>query len=319
MRFDPPIPSFATHIVHDLNAFKRDPVPVADFEPFDVPDDSYVEYGFVDADGAFRADPTNDEAHNQWYDWARGVFGADYQASPYNFGKGPDTAIGELTRHRLESAILGQTRRALIYTPLGYDDQALPTILVQDGLGFLHYARVPMVLDALIADGKIPPARAVLVPPIDRDVEYPHNEAYQRFFLEELLPWADDAAINDGRRILLGASLGGLVSTLIAWQQPELFESVALLSGAFLTSPDNPREHYRGRGWFAEQVRSQPKKPLRFHLFAGTLEWLTDANRDLVQALTDKGYEPTYFERNVGHNWVGWRDAVGPLITNALA
>ncbi len=321
--FSPSVPSWATHIIHDLATFKRWPVPVERFAPFSLPEDAYFEYAFRDAEGNYRADPLNEEAHNPWYDFARSVFGPAYQPGRYNFHRQAGEPQGTLVRGRLRSRYLGQRRRWLVYTPRGLkSSQAAPCVYVHDGLGFLYYGQLPQVLDAMLADRVVEPARLVLIPPERREQEYPHNEVYQRFVLEELVPQVESegGAVCNGRRILLGASLGGLVSMLLAWKRPEWFDTVITLSGAFLTAPESPQEHHDGREWLREQVLALPHVPaLRYILYCGGLEWLTQANRHVAAALAARGATHTYLERPAGHNWVNWRDGLGEVLRMALS
>lgn len=117
----------------------------------------------------------------------------------------------------------------------------------------------------------------------------------------------------------MGASLGGLVSAVLAWEHPELFGTVVAQSGAFLGTPEGP-DHYRSEAsWLLERVRAEAPKPIRWHLDCGTLEWLLEVNRELAAALDDKGYEVQYRERPAGHNWVNWRNGLAAALRFALS
>ena len=144
------IPDWATHIVSDHTDMERDPHPVdaskvAKFS-FELPDDAYFEYAFLDADGKMRADPQNEtKADNPWYPNASAVLGPDYRADPYADIK-EKLATGETRRHRLESAHLNQTRRLTFYTPKGFENASLPCVYVQDGTAYFRIAKLNEVL-----------------------------------------------------------------------------------------------------------------------------------------------------------------------------
>ena len=65
--------------------------------------------------------------------------------------------------------------------------------------------------------------------------------------IEEVLPLVEANHRSSGERLLLGASLGGLVSATLALLEPDLFSAVIAQSGAFLGTPELP-EPYPQRG-----------------------------------------------------------------------
>jgi predicted alpha/beta superfamily hydrolase len=96
----------------------------------------------------------------------------------------------------------------------------------------------------------------------DSDAAY---VAYKRFLIEELKP-AIDARFRTqpepADTAVLGSSLGGLCSLVLAWEHPEVFGAAASLSGAF-------QVECRG---FLERVLggyTGPPKPVRIYLDSG--------------------------------------------------
>ena len=51
-------PPWAVKLLSDLTDWQRAPVPVAEMTPFEIPDDAYFEYCWVDAAGERRAAET---------------------------------------------------------------------------------------------------------------------------------------------------------------------------------------------------------------------------------------------------------------------
>lgn len=315
------IPTWARQIFSDLTDMDRNPRPVDASRVSSItlrlPDDAYFEYGFIDAQGEMRADPDNPErADNPWYKQVSAVRGPDYR--PDRLADPPPHAVGRLDRLRPRSAALGQERRVMVYTPAGHEGAELPALIAQDGVAFLRIARLPELVEALVAAGEARPARLVFVEPLDRRAEYGFDPAYREFLTEELPGFLDERYPGTGERLLLGASLGGLVSAVAALERPDLFAAVATLSAALLGGPDDPDFYGSRHSWVVEQVRSRPRLPVRWHVATGTLEWLGPVNREFAAALRERGYQLEYAERNAGHNWTNWRDLLPGAVRTLL-
>lgn len=311
-------PDWATHILSDLTDWDRNPKPVDGTpEVYELPDDAYFEYAFLDADGKQRPDPDNDTvAENPWYPAARALTGPDYHPDPYF--RVDNIEEGDTQRHKLDSEVLDQTRRLVFYTPRGVEQTPLPIVYVQDGTAYHRLAKLAQVAQKLIDDGLIAPAHFVFIEPKDRTAEYVYNPDYRRFMTDEVLPFAEDRLVTNQQRIAMGASLGGLISATLAWKNPDLFRTVVAQSGAFLGTPEQPDFYGSEASWWLEHLRTTPTQPLRVYLEVGTLEWLTGVNRDIASVLADQGYDCAYTERSAGHNWVNWRNGFRTALQFAL-
>lgn len=316
------IPDWARHIVSDHTDMDRSPYPVDSSKVssfrFRLPDDAYFEYAFLDDDGTMRADPRNPErAKNPWFKEASALFGPHYRPSEYSDVGGREQR-GSLDRHRLDSSRLGETRRLSVYTPQEGASQPLPLVLVHDGPAFLRVANLHLVLDALLAEGRIRPARLAFIEPVDRMQEYLFDEHYREFTLEELLPFIETRYSGTGERIAMGASLGGLFSATVGVLAPDVFAAVIAFSGAFLGTPSD-RDPYRAtESWVVQRIQESDRLPLAWYTEVGTFEWLTEVNRSVTSALDERGYRHGYRERNAGHNWVNWRNGLADALLFAL-
>lgn len=321
MQVDFPVPDWAVKVMSDLTDMERNPHPVdaAKVKKFtvDLPDDAYFEYAFVDAEGNVKRDPVNEvKADNPWHPAASAVHGPGYKPDAY---ANPESeAKGRVSRHRIQSEILGQTRRLTLYTPQGYETTDLPVIYVQDGTAYYRIARLADVLESLLEDALVRPAHLVFLEPIDRSAEYRFNLEYRHFVLEEALPLVEKEVATTGERVAMGASLGGLVSATLALEHPDKFGTVVTQSGAFLGSPED-LDFYRGASsWVLKTLQRKEPLNLRWYLDVGTLEWLTDINRQVRDALEAKGYDYAYEERSAGHNWTNWRNGLAQALRFAL-
>lgn len=320
MRIDLKAPPWATHFLSDRTDWNKAPVPVAEMVPFTLPDDVYFEYAYMDQEGTRRPDPQNENPIlNPWWNFASNIQGPGYRPDPLALISSVAPA-GQVLRLNFESRILGESRRLLVYSPPGMAQKSLPHILFQDGKAYFGWGKVPQVLDSLMASGMVGPAHLIFVPPKQRTVEYAFNPRYRQFLMEELLPFVESRVLCDGRRATWGASLGGLLSAQLAWENKEIFQKVVTQSGAFLFSEDmDLKNPFAGNESFAKKIASSPAADLRWHLDCGTLEWLWDSNRKLASVLEERGNTVAFLQRNAGHNWINWRNGLAQAMNFVLA
>ncbi len=314
MRVDLKPPSWAAHLLSDRHDWSRRPLPVAELAPFDLPDDAYFEYAWLDASGTPRPDPDNHDRRNPWWEHACALVGPGYAPEPWR-DRAAEHAAGRTRRLWFTSPRLPGRRRVLVYAPDGDFDAPRPAVYVQDGKGFYHYGRLPQVADALLAAGLIPPARLVFVQPADRNSEYIFNADWAAFMTEDLLPSLERAAPCDGFRALLGVSLGGLAAAWLAWTRPDLFAAVGAHSGAFLIGPDDaPPDPFAGSEWLRAALAAGEGPCLRWYLDCGSLEWLAPAHERLAPLLDARGDPHRLVFRSAGHNWENWRNGLAPAL-----
>ena len=124
---------------------------------------------------------------------------------------------------------------------------------------------MPTLLDNLIHAGEIPPIIAVMIDPVERQREYRINDEYRDFLCAEFVPMIDQryhtAANREGRGVM-GASLGGLISSYAAFSQPQIFSKVGGQSSAF---------HY-AENELDSLLDKVPDVSFRFYLDVGTYE-----------------------------------------------
>jgi enterochelin esterase family protein len=239
-------------------------------------------------------------------------------------GRKPGTPSGRLgAEESFHSVSLGGSRPVSVYTPPGYGTggEPYPLLLVLDGTAYRGLIPLPVLLDNLIAAGRIPPVVAVLVGRLEaeeRESDLACNRAFLRFLAEELLPWARQrfhATADPSRTTIAGSSFGGLAAACAALEYPDRFGNVLAQSGSFSWKPDSAVKPE----WIVRRLAAGPKLPLRFALDVGLLEtWanatggpsLLDANRHLRDVLRAKGYEVTYTEYAGGHGHANWQETL---------
>jgi enterochelin esterase family protein len=227
---------------------------------------------------------------------------------------------GERTPTALASERLGRAFDTILWRAPGAGDDA-PLLLVHDGPEFDRFARLGDLLDVLCDDGALPPLRAALVAPVDRDETYGANEAYAAALVDELVP-----AVAGRARIVVGvgASLGALALLHAHVRRPGVFAGLLLQSGSFFHGRTD--EHER---WFPPFARIEafvddvdggrvgvPPAPIA--LTCGLGEENLACNRALAAALAARGLDATLTEVADAHNWIAWRDALDPALPDLL-
>ncbi len=224
----------------------------------------------------------------------------------------PSLARGKVEKTNLHSDILNNDRDVWVYTPPAYQPSGprYPLLVVFDGGAFLDEVPVPVILDTLIAQQRIPPMVAALVGSAagKRNAELACDKPFTEFLASELVPWMRkkyDATDDPSRTIVGGSSLGGLASAFAGFQHPEVFGNVLSQSGSYWWSTPQELE----RSWLTRQFAQSPLRPLKFSMSAGLMEVpdQLDTNRHLRDVLIAKGYPVRYAEFNGNHSYVAWR------------
>ena len=200
MRVELEAPDWATHLLSDLTDWNKEPCPCPRCTPSTCPR-RLLRIRLAGFRRQQAPDPENpNPILNPWWDYASNLSGPLYEPDP--MAVLPAVAPrGRVLRLGLESRILDQERRFIIYSPAGMADTPLPHILYQDGKAYFGWGKVPQVLDAMLKAGRVGPAHLVCVPPMERTREYAFNGEYRRFLTDEILPLAEERAPCDGRRI----------------------------------------------------------------------------------------------------------------------
>lgn len=284
----------------------------------ELPKGSRIEYKFEVVSGDHKElilDPLNDVI-------AHDPFGANSVCQAFGYERptwtlhDPVSREGSLQKRMIESDVFKDARETQVYLPATFrTDRRYPLLIVHDGVDYLRYADLKVVLDNLTHRLEIPPLIAALIQSPDRLKEYGGNDLHARFLVEDLLPVMNDAyPLIDGAasRCVMGASFGGVASLHAAWRYPEYFGSLLLQSGSFAFSDIG--RHRRGPVFdpvveFMNEFREDPGLPAeRIFMSCGVYESLIYENRSLVPRLQSKGAEVRFEEARDAHNWENWRD-----------
>lgn len=274
----------------------------------DLPDDARLDYKLV-VDGGWRLDPWNPRT-------CTGGFGPNSElrmpryAEPEALAPRSDVARGRLEELPVESRALGGSRTVTVWVPPGGGPAAapLPSLYLLDGGDYLEFAGVVAVAERLVAERKVPRLLLVLVPPVDRRLEYGGNPDFERFVVSELVPLVDARYPTRREAVargVMGVSLGGLAALSLTARHPGTFGRCGAQSTG--GGSEAGRE-----ALFADLARLSPSASA-FHLDVGTFEKrlhgtdLLALSRRVRDALLSRGARVQYREVPEGHSWGSWR------------
>src|SRR6185437_10387518 len=105
-------------------------------------------------------------------------------------------------------------------------------LVVHDGPEYAEYSSLTRFLDVMSWEERIPPLRAALIQPVDRNETYSASALYAGALVRELLPAITRKAPH-GPRIGMGASLGALAMLHVHRRYPRTFDALFLQSGSY--------------------------------------------------------------------------------------
>src|SRR6185295_19694004 len=202
---------------------------------------------------------------------------------------------------------VGNQRPVYLYHPP--TNEPVPLLMVLDGKDYATRAKLPIIVDNLIAQKRIRPI-ALAMPQHGgqaRFIEYMCSDTTVSFLTRDVLALALEhlhilpIEENPGAYGILGASMGGLMALYSGLRLPEVFGKVISQSGAFgFDLMGNETVIY-------DLVRLYERRPIKIWMDVGLYEWLLPMNRKMRGVLDAHGYAPIYREYSGGHNYTSWR------------
>ncbi|MEM1054973.1 MAG: alpha/beta hydrolase-fold protein [Bacteroidota bacterium] len=277
------------------------------------PEAARVDYKLV-MDGSWILDPAN--SYQQWSGFGPNselrmpawVFPEETVRQPGV----PSGALGPNTT--IQSAHYPIPVLYRVYTPADYAAlDNLPVVYVTDGHEYSddRLGALRIVVDNLVARGEMEPALVVFVDPRyqgtnRRQEQYVQNDGFARFMAEELVPAIDSAyrtRPDRDSRVILGTSLGGLFSTYLGLQHPDVFGKLAIQSPAYWVTE-------RPDWWSGPSIYDQitgATDTWQIHMTTGTINDTEDGARRMRDVMQARDLELTYLEVPEGHSWGNWR------------
>jgi enterochelin esterase family protein len=279
----------------------------------ELPMDAYIEYSYF-VEGKRVPDPANPRKVYNGINAYNNYFYMPKAAPTPWITRQPGVASGKVSHHSVTAQFtLGDERKRIklfqrsvyLYRPVS--DEPTPLLVVFDGQDYLRRAKLPTILDNMIAQRRIRPLSLAMIAHGGRNrfIEYACSEATVGFINCTILPLARkelnllDIEKNPGAYGVMGASMGGLSSLYIALRKPEIFGNVLSQSGSFY--PEFV---------IYDLLRQSTRKDIRVWLGVGRLEFPYEYNLRMHSLLTELGYPVAWHAYQAEHNFTAWRDSL---------
>ncbi|TRX22291.1 esterase [Flavobacterium franklandianum] len=265
--------------------------------------DEGFHYYHVTVDGGIFNDP----GALNFYGSTRWESGIEIPAHDQDFYALKDVPHGNVQQILFPSKSTNTSRRAYVYTPPNYHkdkSKSYPVLYLQHGWGedetaWSNQGRVNLIMDNMIAEGKIKPFIVVMTYGMTNEIKFGGMasfkiEPFQTVLTEELIPYVDTnfrTIAKQTHRAMAGLSMGGMETKTITINKPEIFSHYALLSGGI---------------YKPEDIKDKSKVKLIF-LSCGSKE-RPDGVKNAVIALKEAGYNAvSYVSENTAHEFLTWR------------
>jgi enterochelin esterase family protein len=238
-----------------------------------------------------------------------------------------DVPHGTVHRHVYTSAIAGDTRDLLVYTPPTYDAAAptrYPVLYLlhgfsDDATAWTAVGQANVILDNMIARGAARPMIVVMplgygAPEIvhmaqrDEAINNKNVDRFGEMMLSEIIPQVERsyrAATDRGSRAIAGLSMGGSESLTVGLNHFDRFSAVGAFSAGL-------REDFERR---FPRLTSKANAELKtLWIACGTSDRLFEVNQKFKQWLASKDVKSTNVETPGNHTWTVWRRNLAAFI-----
>lgn len=203
------------------------------------------------------------------------------------------------------------------------EDEPSPLLVVHDGPEYDRLAGLTLFLDTMTSEGRLPPMRAALLEPVERNETYSASPTYGRSLALGLVPRLRKQ-VPTKAVIGMGASLGGLAMLQAQRAHPGTFAGLYLQSSSFFHRVLDEQESDFARfsriaGFVDSVLRSGPHvDPVPVVMSCGLIEENVENNRLMTRALQAQGYDTRLVENRDVHTYTGWRDTFDPNLVDLV-
>lgn len=271
-------------------------------------------------DGQHVTDPNSET----YFGWGQQTSGLEVPDPALDFYTARDVPHGEVRSVWYHSKIIGTVRRAMVYTPPGYDTgrKRYPVLYLQHGAGESErgwnlQGRANFILDNLLAAGQMIPMIVVMDhgyadPPVTAGTGGPNANFFDRVLVGDVVPTIDRefrTLADADHRALAGLSMGGGQALSIGLQNLDKFRWIGVFSGAV-------RNFSTSTGPLAD-ARAANQKIRLLWIGCGKEDFLYAAGEQMHRALDLAGIRHRWFTGPGAHEWQVWRKhlhAFAPLL-----
>ncbi|MBN1892967.1 esterase [bacterium] len=282
------------------------------------PEDEGFHYYHLTVDGG----KFNDPGALNFYGSTRWESGIEIPAHDQDFYALKDVPHGRVQQILFPSKSTSTCRRAFVYTPPDYDKdpaKRYPVLYLQHGWGedetaWSNQGRANLIMDNLIAEGKIRPFLIVMTYGMTNEIKFGglrnfDIKPFQTVLVEELIPYVDDhfrTLSDQPSRAMAGLSMGGMETRMITLANLDRFSHIGLFSGGSISLED-----VNNTPGFKEKVKLvfvsfgsrelENRRSGRRGPFGGDPKENTDA-------LKQEGINSVFYvSPNTAHEFLSWR------------
>jgi enterochelin esterase family protein len=296
--------------------------------------------------------PVNDPSSRTYFGYGKETSGVEVPEPGADYGAIADVPHGEVRAKWYRSKTTGDWRRALVYTPPGYDENPrtrYPVLVLQHGAGedetgWTRQGKAQFILDNLIAAGKARPMIVVMdrgyanragTPAVKLESSTPLESvklafsAFEDVVTHDLIPMIDASyrTIPDREhRAMAGLSMGGMETLFITLHHLDMFAYIGSLSGPIVpdlnakqtlggaqSGPFDAKTAYEG-GFSNPSAFNRRVKLLWLGVGTAEPERFRAGIGAATRALQAAGVQVVYFESNgTAHEWQTWRRDLNDL------
>ena len=253
----------------------------------------------------------NDPGTNNYFGSCRWESGIEIPAPDQDFYAYRDNiSHGKIQEVKFYSNSQGKMQTAMVYLPPTYGQsikgkkERFPVLYLQHGWGenetsWPVQGKAGLIMDNLIADGKIKPFIIVMAYGLTNDVKFStigkfDAKEFETLLVDELVPYIDKNFLtktDKWNRAMAGLSMGGMETKLITLRRPEIFGYWGLLSG----------------GTYMPEDIKDPKAVKYIFEGCGSKENPAGINKS-VNSLKAAGYNAeAYISEGTAHEFLTWR------------
>lgn len=257
----------------------------------------------------------NDPATDTFFGWSKETSGVEVPEKGVDFYDVKDVPHGEVRMRVYQSKVTGQPRRALVYTPPGYDNgrTKYPVLYLQHGSGenatsWTKQGKANLILDNLIAAGKAKPMIVVMETGYAFKPGAPASQnSFGDLVIDDLIPMIDATYrtfADRDHRAMAGLSMGGAQTLQITLAHLDRFSWI----GSFSAPMRNFDAKTSYDGVFQDAAAFNKKVRLLW-IGAGTGEEpFYRGAKQLHESLGQAGIKNVFFESpGTAHEWQTWR------------
>lgn len=276
--------------------------------------------------------PVVDPSSQTFYGMGRMASGIDIPDTGMEYYQAQDVPHGQVRSVNYYSTITKAWRRAMVYTPAGYDEETAkryPVLYLQHGAGedetgWPTQGKMNFILDNLIAEKKATPMIVVMDRGYATDPTrpVPTNAAGQRpggmagnvfpeVLVNEIIPMTDKkfrTIADREHRAMAGLSMGGFQTFQTTMTNTDKFAYIGGFSGAAFLQPNTVITDMYNGVWADSTAFNRKMKLVYLSIGTTEPERMYTGVKNFHEALSKAGIRHIYYESpGTAHEWQTWR------------